>query len=106
MSLGEIKQYVLQLSLHERLNLASFIEMQTKLDVQTKKPRHDFSLEMAWLKTHRQAYRGQFVALKDGQLIAHGNDERVVSQAADAAGISTPFFAYLETEEEESFGGW
>lgn len=106
MNLREIKQYVLQLSLHERLDLASFIEAQTKLDLQSNQPAHDFSLEMAWLKKHRHAYQGQYVALKNGQLIAHGKDERAVSQAADSAGISTPFFAYLETEEEESFGGW
>ncbi|HWX43000.1 MAG TPA: DUF5678 domain-containing protein [Blastocatellia bacterium] len=66
----------------------------------------DFSREMEWIKQNRESYRGQFVALWEGQLVASGTKEREVWQAAKAAGVSAPFLAYIETKTEETFGGW
>jgi hypothetical protein len=64
----------------------------------------DFSREMEWIRQNRESYRGQFVALYEGQLVASGTKEREVWQAAKGAGISTPFLAYIETKAEETFG--
>ena len=66
----------------------------------------DFSREMEWIKQNRESYRGQFVALAAGQLIASGTKEDEVWRAARDAGVTTPFLAYIETKPEETFGGW
>lgn len=61
---------------------------------------------MEWIRQNRESYRGQFVALNEGQLVACGAKEREVWEAAKQAGVSAPFLAYIETAAEEIFGGW
>ncbi len=107
-TLNEIKQQVMLLSEEDRKALKDFLFAQTEADADNGKriePR-DFSREIEWIKQNRKSYRGQFVALKEGRLVAHGAKEREVWQAAAGAGVSNPFLAYIETEAEETFGGW
>ena len=107
-TLNEIKQQVRLLSEEDRKALTDFLVAQTEAGAENGKqsePR-DFSRELAWIKQNRESYRGQFVALKEEQLIASGAKERDVWQSAARAGVSVPFLAYIETEAEETFGGW
>jgi hypothetical protein len=107
-SLDELKQQVKHLSEEDRRDPAAFLIAQTAEDAKNGKPGgpHDFSREMEWIKSHREAYRGQFIALMDGQLIAHGPSERAVWQKAVNTGVGNPFLAYIETHREAAFGGW
>lgn len=107
-TLNEIIKQVMLLSDEDRKELIDFLIAQPEAGAENgnqTEPR-DFSREMEWIKQNRPSYRGQFVALKEGQLIAHGSKERDVWQAAVGAGVSLPFLAYIETEAEETFGGW
>ena len=103
-TLNELKQRVLLLSEEDRKDLTAFLLTQERKD--DRAVARDFSRDMEWIRNNRAAYRGQFVALHEGRLIAHDANERDVWQAAVKAGSSVPFLAYLETEAEETCGGW
>ena len=46
------------------------------------KPMRDLRPDYAWIKAHAHDYYGQWLALFDGQLLAHGSDEREVRRQA------------------------
>ena len=107
-TLNEIKEQAMRLTDEDRKALADFLAAHTEEAAENGKqsePR-DFSREMEWIRQNRQSYRGQFVALNEGQLVASGAKEREVWEAAKDAGVSVPFLAYIETTAEEAFGGW
>jgi uncharacterized protein DUF5678 len=107
-TLNEIKQQVLLLTDEDRKALADFLAAHTEGTAENGKQSGlcDFSRDMEWIRQNRQSYRGQFVALNEGQLVASGAKEREVWEAAKHAGVSIPFLAYIETTVEETFGGW
>jgi len=107
-TLNELKQQVMLLNDEDRQALADFLVAHSEGAAENGKRREapDFSREMEWIRQNRQSYRGQFVALKEGQLVASGAKEREVWEAAKHAGVSVPFLAYIETTAEETFGGW
>lgn len=105
-TLNEIKQQALLLTDDDRKALAEFLVAHTEGAAGNGKQPRDFSRDMEWIKQNRQSYRGQFVALNEGELVASGTKEREVWQAAKHAGVSVPFLAYIETTAEETFGGW
>jgi len=107
-TLNEIKQQVLLLTDEDRKALADFLAAHTECAAENGKQSEtrDFSREMEWIRQNRQAYRGQFVALNEGQLVASGTKEREVWEAAKNAEVTVPFLAYIETTAEETFGGW
>jgi hypothetical protein len=105
-TLNEIKQQVMLLSEEDRKDLTTFLLAQADANNGAQTEPRDFSRDMEWIRHNSQSYRGQFVSLKEGQLLAHGSKEREVWQAAVSAGISNPFLAYIETEAEATFGGW
>lgn len=107
-TLNEIKQQVMLLTEEDRKALADFLAAHTEGAEENgnqSEPRV-FSREMEWIRQNRESYRGQFVALKEDQLVAYGAKEREVWQAANRAGVSVPFLVYIETKAEETFGGW
>jgi hypothetical protein len=107
-TLNEIKQQVMLLTDEDRKALADFLVAHTEGAAENGKqsePR-DFSREMEWIRQNREPYRGLFVALNEGQLVASGAKEREVWETAKLAGVSLPFLAYIETKAEETFGGW
>jgi len=107
-TLNEIKQKIMLLTDEDRKALADFLFAHNEGAAENGKqgePR-DFSREMEWIRQNRESYRGQFVALKEDQLVAFGATEREVWQAANRAGVRAPFLAYIETKAEETFGGW
>lgn len=52
-----------------------------------------------WLQAHRKSYRGQWVVLEQGRLIAHGDDGEALAKAARAQGIAEPFLAFIPMED-------
>lgn len=62
--------------------------------------------EWRWLAEHQEEYRGQWVALSEDQLIAHGNDAREVYLTAQRAGVKIPSLIHIPSEPELPFGGW
>ena len=67
----------------------------------------DFPLNMEWLRQHRNEYRGEWVALHKGRLIAHSKDGAELDKAIDAQGIEVPFMERIPEEDHEHFwGGW
>lgn len=62
---------------------------------------------MEWLKSHREEYGGQYVALDGDQLLAVGPNYRIAREKALAAGKSNAFVTYLSKPDEiAEMGGW
>jgi hypothetical protein len=68
-------------------------------------PVRSFDAERAWLEANREQYRGQWVALKDGQLILSDADGQRFSERLTQSGVESPFISYIETEAEEKYIG-
>jgi hypothetical protein len=62
---------------------------------------------MEWLKSHREEYGGQYIALDGDQLLAVGPTYRVTREKALAAGKTNAFVTYLSKADEiAEMGGW
>jgi hypothetical protein len=60
-----------------------------------------------WLIQNADKYRGQWVALYNGELIAHGNDSQVFAQAVKASGVQVPLIVFIEPPSAApEFIGW
>ncbi|NOT64141.1 MAG: hypothetical protein HOP19_28330 [Acidobacteria bacterium] len=61
----------------------------------------------SWLALHADEYRGQWVALYQGKLIAHGNDSAALAQAVKASGAAIPLVVFIEpVTDAPAFEGW
>lgn len=65
----------------------------------------DYRAELDWLADESRHYAGEWVALDGNRLVAHGPKLAAVKAAAQAAGVSRPFFASVP-DEDLPFGGW
>jgi predicted DNA-binding antitoxin AbrB/MazE fold protein len=65
----------------------------------------DSRAELEWLAHESRPYIGQWVALDGNRLVAHGPKLAAVKTAAQAAGVSRPFFASVP-DDDMPFGGW
>ena len=61
--------------------------------------------ELDWLARESRHYPGEWVALDGNRLLAHGPKLAAVKAAAQAAGVSRPFFASVP-DDNLPFGGW
>ena len=62
---------------------------------------------LVWLKSHREEYGGQYVALDHDQLIAVGPSYPIARDKALAAGKPNAFVTYLpKLDEMGEMGGW
>lgn len=62
---------------------------------------------LEWLKSHREEYGGQYVALDRDQLLAVGPSYRIAREKALAAGKPNAFVTYLSKPDEiAEMGGW
>ena len=62
---------------------------------------------LEWLKSHREEYGGQYVALDGDQLLAVGPNYRIAREKALAAGKPKAFVTYLSKPDEiAEMGGW
>ncbi|HSK71502.1 MAG TPA: DUF5678 domain-containing protein [Pyrinomonadaceae bacterium] len=64
------------------------------------------SPNIEWLKEHRDEYAGNYVALKDGELIAVGKTIKEADLRAKEKGVKNAFLHYIVAEDEEIWGGW
>lgn len=57
-----------------------------------------------WLRAHRNDYRGQWVALYQGELVAHGTDGVAAVETARSQGIPEPFIAFIPAADNPFAG--
>lgn len=60
---------------------------------------------LAWLKTHREEYSGQYVALDGNRLTGHGPTMRDAVEQSRGNGCNSPFVAYVLSSEVVADGG-
>jgi hypothetical protein len=63
-------------------------------------------VEHAWIDAHREEFLDQWVALDEGDLVAHGTDARAVYDEARARGITVPYLVHVTPKVEAYVGGW
>ena len=61
---------------------------------------------LQWLKSHREEYAGQYVALDGTVLVGHGPTIRDAHEQARQNGVENPFLVRLSSESEVLFAGW
>ncbi len=60
-----------------------------------------------WLEANADKYRGQWVALKDGDLIAHSADGRAFVKAVRDSGVTCPFLLLIPPQNGfPQIGSW
>ena len=59
-----------------------------------------------WLKEHRAEYAGNYVALKNGELVAFGRTIKEADLKAKEKGVDKSLLHYIPAEDEEVWGGW
>lgn len=57
-----------------------------------------------WLQAHRDDYRGEWVVLYQGELVAHGTDGVAAVDTARSQGIPEPFIAFIPAEDHPFAG--
>jgi len=68
-------------------------------------PEPDPEPNRRWLAAHRSEYPGKWVALDGDRLIAAGDTEREVADAAKADGAYLPLIVYIPGPDEPAFVG-
>ncbi len=107
-----IKQQAAALTVQEKVQLATYLLEQTRLEQlpQGNRITTDQDIRqrrLAWLKTHRERYGGQYVALDGTQLLAVGPSYRAARASARAAGKPQAFVTYVsKSDEVAEWGGW
>jgi hypothetical protein len=107
-----LKQQVATLTAQEKLQLATYLLEQARLDQQPRSNRSMMEQDLRrgrleWLKAHRDIYGGQYVALDGTQLVAVGPNYRVARESAWAAGKPHAFVTYVSKPDEVAdWGGW
>jgi hypothetical protein len=61
---------------------------------------------MEWLKTHREEYAGQFVALDGNNLVGAGKTFREATEQAKQKAVRHALVVRVISEKEVLFGGW
>ncbi|MCI0663452.1 MAG: DUF5678 domain-containing protein [Acidobacteria bacterium] len=69
-------------------------------------PLPDPAPNRRWMEEHAEDYRGQWVALTNGQLIAHGADGIAVAKAADDSGAPIPLLVFIPPADALPFAGF
>lgn len=110
--LESIKQRIATLPAPEKAQLAAFLTKQLQhpeppplsegadCDDEIRRRR------LTWIKSHREEYAGQYVALDDDALVGAGRTIREAHQQAKAAGVERPFLARITSERETLSAGW
>ena len=100
--LDEVIEKVADLSDEERDELIRVLENQSK----NKKAKYKPSPNIEWLKKNREKYAGNYVSLKDGELIAFGKTIKEADTKAKEKGFDKTLLHYIPAEDEEVWGGW
>lgn len=120
-TLQEMMQQLAAMTFDEKLMLTAFLIEQLRRDreaapvemengrelasdgqplEQSNEPDPHRRLEYTWLKEHRAEYAGQYVALFNNRLIAHGADGRKVLAEARLAGFPRSLMVRIESPDE------
>ena len=94
----------LALAEHQRVRV-TVEEWRRLLSWESGQQPDDGRAELDWLTSESRHYRGEWVALDGNRLVAHGPKLAAVKAAAQAAGVSRPFFASVP-DDDLPFGGW
>jgi Family of unknown function (DUF5678) len=84
-------------------NSLSISSVSIKLESDDKKKA---SPNIEWLKENRAEYMGNYVALKDGELIAFGKTIKEADTKAKEKGFDKTLLHYIPAKDEEVWGGW
>lgn len=104
-SMQSIIEQVAQLPLKEQLAVTAQLQARAlELTKQMSKGRFlgsapyqdEHEADQQWLHDHHQEYAGQWVALKDGQLLAHGPLLKEVLATSAAQGVKVPLVSFIE----------
>ena len=68
-------------------------------------PEPDPEPNLSWMAAHKAEHPGQWVALDGDRLIAAGETEREVANAAKSDGAYLPLIVYIPHPEEPTFVG-
>lgn len=110
----EVVTRIPQLTADEQLSVIELIRQRQLVGIKPvngnhqairKVPIRTFEAEQNWLKANRDQYRGNWVALKNGQLILSDADGKAFSERLKKLGVECPFIDYIETEVEENYIG-
>jgi hypothetical protein len=82
--------------------LAADINSDAVEDIPPQHPKADWNSPMEWLRMNRECYRGQWVGLDGGRLVAHGSEASEVFAAVRAEGIPLPFITFIPEEAKEN----
>ena len=94
----------LALAEHQRVHV-TVEDRKRPLSGESAKPIDDGRAELEWLANESRHFAGEWVALDGNRLVAHGPKLAAVKAAAQAAGVSRPFFASVP-DSDLPFGGW
>ena len=103
-ALDEVIEKVAQFSDEEREKLIQILQEQKNKNQKNKKTPVSPNIE--WLKKHRSEYAGNYVALKDGELIAFGRTIKEADLKAKEKGAKKFLLHYIAAEDEIVWGGW
>lgn len=94
----------LALAEHQRVRV-TVEERKRPLSRESAQQLDDCRAELDWLADESRHYAGEWVALDGKRLVAHGPKLAAVKAAAQAAGVSRPFFASVP-DDDLPFVGW
>lgn len=75
-------------------------------DRENGKSKGYVSPDTIWVKEHHDEYAGNYVALKDGELVAFGKTIKEADTKAKEKGVKDPLLHYIPAKDEEVWGGW
>lgn len=101
--LDEIIEKTAQFSDEERDKLIEVLQEQNNKSKNGDKGY--VSPDTIWVKEHHAEYAGNYVALKDGELIAYGKTIKEADTKAREKGVKNPLLHYIPAEDEEVWGG-
>jgi len=61
--------------------------------------RLELTKDQLWIRDNRENYRGEWVILKDGELIGHSKDGVELARAVRSQGVKSPFIAFIPEED-------
>lgn len=110
--LNKIKQQIAGLPAPEKEELADFLSEQLRQTDHQSPVTHLISDDdlrrrrLEWIKSHREEYAGQYVALAGDRLVGSGRTIREAHEQAKEKGYSKPFLVRITSEHETLCAGW
>lgn len=103
--LDEIIEKTAELTKEERQELIKLLQKQ-EVNTKPANKKGYVSPNTLWIKKHHAEYAGNYVALKDGELIAVGKTIKEADLKAKEKGFDKTLLHYIPAENEEVWGGW